>query len=326
MTRKAPEATAARLKELLPAADIRVAEPMEAHTTFRAGGKADLFVTVSGVADLCACIRLLKEAGVPFFFAGRGSNLLVSDKGWHGAIIRPGGGCFQELRIDGTRVTAGAAVTLFQAAQAANEASLSGMEALSGIPGSIGGALAMNAGAYGTEMKDVVTGVTALDLQLLSGVPQSGAEDDASATDAVIRLTGEEMRFGYRTSVAKTRPLVFLEAELSLTPGDREEIRGRMQELQKQRSTKQPLEYPSAGSTFKRPEGHFAGKLIEEAGLRGFTVGGAQVSEKHCGFIVNKGGATATDILTLMRHVRARVLETSGVPLEPEVMILGEEL
>ena len=325
MKKANPEKLAAQLREILPGTDIRVAEPMDAHTTFRAGGRADLFVSVESVTDLAACIALLMREEMPFFVAGRGSNLLVSDKGYHGAVLRPGGGQFQELRTDGAKITAGAAVTLFQAAQTALETGLSGMEALSGIPGTIGGALAMNAGAYGTEMKDVGEGVRALDLQMLSDALRRGAED-AAATECVIRLTAEEMQFGYRTSLAKTRPLVFLEAELSLMPGDQEEIRGRMQELQTQRSTKQPLEYPSAGSTFKRPEGHFAGKLIEEAGLRGYSVGGTQVSEKHCGFVINKGGASATDILTLMRHVRARVLENSGITLEPEVMILGEEL
>lgn len=325
MSKVNPEKLAAQLREAFPGTDIRVAEPMDAHTTFRAGGRADLFISVENVTDLAACIALLMREEMSFFVAGRGSNLLVSDKGYHGAVLRPGGGQFQKLQTDGAKITAGAAVTLFQAAQAALESGLSGMEALSGIPGTIGGALAMNAGAYGTEMKDVARDVRALDLQLLSEALRRGAED-AAATECVIHLTAEEMQFGYRTSLAKTRPLVFLEAELSLTPGDQEEIRGRMQELQTQRSTKQPLEYPSAGSTFKRPEGHFAGKLIEDAGLRGYTVGGAQVSEKHCGFVINKGGASATDILTLMRSVRERVHETFGVTLEPEVMILGEEL
>ncbi|MBR5968897.1 MAG: UDP-N-acetylmuramate dehydrogenase [Lachnospiraceae bacterium] len=314
MEYKTTEALAEALRKLIPAADIRVAEPMEGHSTFRAGGAADLFIDLESVADLRTCVTLLSREEMPFFLLGRGSNLLVSDKGYPGAVLHLCGAAFKELVIEETKLTAGASVTLHQAAQAAYEAGLSGMEALSGIPGTVGGALTMNAGAYGTEMKDVVQRVTALDLRQLS-----------ETEEGIVRLSAEEMCFAYRGSVAKTRPLVFLEAELALTPGQQEDIRARMQELQAKRTEKQPLEFPSAGSTFKRPEGHFAGKLIEDAGLRGYRAGGAQVSEKHCGFIINTGGATATDILTLMRQVRDRVRETSGVTLEPEVMILGEE-
>lgn len=316
MTGSTPEATAARLRELLPAADIRVAEPMETHTTFRAGGKADLFIPVRSSQTLYGLIRFFGEQGIPYVILGRGSNVLVSDRGYHGAVLTLQGDVFCDLEVRGEEMICGAAVSLHQAAEAACEAGLSGMEALAGIPGSIGGALAMNAGAYGTEMKDVVYMVKALD-----------AEREATEeADPLVDITNGGMHFGYRTSVAKERPLVFLETIMRLQKGNPEEIRNKMRDFREQRREKQPLEYPSAGSTFKRPEGHFAGKLIEDAGLRGYTVGGAQVSEKHCGFVINKGGATATDILTLMREVRRRVSEHSGVSLEPEVMILGEEL
>lgn len=300
----------------LPGTEVREAEPMAQHTSFRAGGAADLFVPVRSSQTLYGLIRFFGEQGIPYVILGRGSNVLVSDLGYHGAVLTLQADVFCDLEVRGEEMICGAAVSLHQAAEAACEAGLSGMEALAGIPGSIGGALAMNAGAYGTEMKDVVHMVKALDAE----------RESTEEADPLVDITNAGMHFGYRTSVAKERPLVFLKTILRLQKGNPEEIRNKMRDFREQRREKQPLEYPSAGSTFKRPEGHFAGKLIEEAGLRGYSVGGAQVSEKHCGFVINKGGASATDILTLMRNVRERVHETFGVTLEPEVMILGEEL
>ena len=294
---------------------------MEKHTTFRVGGPADRFVVAQTLKQLLSAIRLLEKTEEPYEVLGRGSNLLVGDRGYRGTILSLRG--LSEIRSEGNIITAGAGAALGNVARAALEQSLAGMEFAAGIPGSVGGAMVMNAGAYGGEMREITQSVTIL-------FPDELADtDDSNNAESGIRtLTGEEMRFGYRTSILKesasgSRGIV-LSAAFHLMPGDMGAIRSRMDELAAKRLEKQPLEYPSAGSTFKRPEGNFAGKLIEEAGLRGFSVGGAQVSEKHCGFVINRGGASARDIRSLIGEVQERVLEHSGIRLEPEVLFLGE--
>lgn len=303
---------------ILPPEDIFADEPMDRHTTFRAGGRAALFAYVRSVKALRKCCGLLAGEGVPYLIIGKGSNLLVSDAGYPGALLCLTGAAFRSCAMvrdadDRQVLRTGAAVPLSELAHIAAEHGIAGFVPLSGIPGTVGGALTMNAGAYGGEMKDVVLRVEALDAEA-EGLP-------------AITLPAEDMAFGYRTSLAKKRRLLFLSADfLTDQHEDPETLIGQMRLLAETRKEKQPLEYPSAGSTFKRPEGAFAAKLIEDAGLKGTSVGGAQVSEKHAGFLVNKGGATASDIIALMRKVRNRVEETSGIRLEAEVILLGEEL
>ena len=281
-------------------------EPMARHTTFRIGGPADYFVELGSIEQIRAAIQVCREENLPWFVLGRGSNLLVSDKGYRGVILSIYKD-FQKTEIQGETVMVQAGVLLTTLSGKVLDASLTGLEFASGIPGTIGGAVVMNAGAYGGEMKDIVRKVTVLD--------QDGE---------VRTLTCGEMQFGYRTSLAKKKGYIVLGAELTLKQGEKEKIRGEMQALKAKRIEKQPLEFPSAGSTFKRPEGYFAGKLIMDAGLRGAAVGGAQVSEKHCGFVVNTGNATAADVRELMRQVQGKVQEQFGVHLEPEVRFLGE--
>lgn len=295
-----------KLKSRIPLCTVSVQEPMERHTTFRAGGPADYYIEPGNPDELCEVLLLCREEGMPCFVIGNGSNLLVSDTGYRGAIVSTGKAC-TNITVKGTRITAGAGVPLSTVSRLAMQAGLAGMEFASGIPGSMGGAVAMNAGAYGSEMKDILVSALAL-------------TDEGK----IVRLSSGDLGLEYRTSVISKRGYIVLEAEFSLKPGLSEEIRGRMEELARRRREKQPLEYPSAGSTFKRPEGHFAGKLIQDAGLRGLAVGGAQVSEKHCGFIVNRGGAAASDIMRLCREVQRRVEERFGIALEMEVKILGE--
>ena len=279
---------------------------MARHTTFRIGGPADYFVELGSIEQIRAAIQVCREENLPWFVLGRGSNLLVSDKGYRGVILSIYKD-FQKTEIQGETVTVQAGVLLTTLSGKVLDASLTGLEFASGIPGTIGGAVVMNAGAYGGEMKDIVRKVTVLD--------QDGE---------VRTLTCGEMQFGYRTSLAKQKGYIVLGAELTLKQGEKEKIREEMQTLKAKRIEKQPLEFPSAGSTFKRPEGYFAGKLIMDAGLRGAAVGGAQVSEKHCGFVVNTGNATAADVRELMRQVQGKVQEQFGVHLEPEVRFLGE--
>ena len=295
-----------RLKELLGEAKVLVQEPMASHTTFRIGGPADYFVMPETVEELEAVLKLCKEEQMPYFILGNGSNLLVGDKGFRGVVIQLYKN-FDGLQIEGTKLTAKAGAMLIRVAKESGKAGLTGLEFASGIPGTIGGAMVMNAGAYGGEMKDVVTAVTVL------------TEDGDIKT-----LTGEEMKFRYRGSVVEDEGYIVLEAVMELKEGNLEEIQVRIDELSVQRRTKQPIEYPSAGSTFKRPEGYFAGKLIQDAELRGYRVGGAQVSEKHCGFVINAGGATASDVMQLMQDVSDKVNAQFGVTLEPEVKRIGE--
>lgn len=296
-----------KLNNVIAKDSILIDEPMSRHTTFRVGGPADFFVTPKAKEEVRDVICICKEAGMPYYIIGNGSNLLVSDAGYRGVIVQI---CkeMNEVKVEGDLVKAQAGALLSGIAAKALGAELSGFEFASGIPGTIGGACVMNAGAYGGEMKDVLESVTAL-----------------TGEGKIIELGRNELELGYRTSVIAKKGYIVLGAVLKLERGDGEKIKTYMDELKEKRVTKQPLEYPSAGSTFKRPEGYFAGKLIEDAGLRGFQVGGAQVSEKHCGFVINRDHATAADIMELMRQVQIRVKENSGVDLEPEVKRLGDE-
>ena len=283
---------------------IRTQEPMKNHTTFRIGGPADIFAAPKTMEQAAAIIRICREQNYPFYVIGNGSNLLVSDEGYRGLVLQLFRN-FNDISLEGEELTVQAGAMLAVIAKRALEAGLTGFEFAAGIPGTIGGAAVMNAGAYGGEMKDVLTEVTVL-----------------TAENEIITVPAEELELSYRHSIIPEKNWIVLGAKLKLQKGDPEAIRQRMDELKEQRVTKQPLEYPSAGSTFKRPEGHFAGKLIQDAGLRGFTVGGAQVSEKHCGFVVNKGDATASDVKQLMDEVRRIVKEQFDVVLEPEVKML----
>lgn len=297
--------TISRLKEALGESNVLFNEPMSSHTTFRIGGNADIFVTPQGAESVCKAVEIAKESGLPYYIMGNGSNLLVKDKGFRGIIIQIYKG-LSHIEVKDDIIVAGAGTLLSAAARKALEASLTGMECLSGIPGTVGGAVCMNAGAYGGEIKDVA---------ISSKVLVNGA---------VETIDNKASEFGYRTSRIMREHMIVLEASFGLEKGDRDEIRNKMQELAHQRNTKQPVELPSAGSTFKRPEGYFAGKLIDDSGLRGCSVGRAQVSPKHCGFIVNNGGATAGEVLELIDHVRKTVYDRFGVMLEPEVRIIGE--
>ena len=293
------------LQNVMGGSGIFMEEPMKKHTTFRVGGPADVLVQPDETA-LAAILALCRQYHVSYSFIGNGSNLLVGDKGIRGVVIEmtdPMG----NIEVDGTKITAQAGAMLSKIANTAASNGLGGMEFAAGIPGSVGGAVVMNAGAYGGEMKDILTEVTVLD-----------------ENNEVRVLKKEELELGYRTSIVAKKGYVVLSAKVELKKGDQTKIRERMNELKVQRTTKQPLEYPSAGSTFKRPEGYFAGKLIMDSDLRGYRVGGAQVSEKHCGFVINAGGATAEDVVTLMKNVTDIVYEKFGVKLEPEVKFLGE--
>ncbi|GLC79621.1 UDP-N-acetylmuramate dehydrogenase [Lacrimispora brassicae] len=297
-------------EKLLGAADkdhIKVGEEMRKHTSFRVGGPAACFVIPADEIELCGVMALCREEEVPFFILGNGSNLLVGDEGFDGVVISMES--FNRCEVDKETgiVMAGAGASLKRIAQEAYKASLTGLEFAAGIPGTLGGAVVMNAGAYGSEMKEVLKSVKVLTIR-----------------GEVQEIPVDQLSLGYRTSCIIPKQYVVLEARIRLRDGDEVSIKNRMDELARRRKEKQPLEYPSAGSTFKRPEGHFAGKLIEEAGLRGFALGGAQVSEKHCGFVINKDHATAADIRNLCEEVKKRVFKNSGVALEMEVKTLGK--
>ena len=281
-------------------------EPMSRRTTFRLGGPADIFFLPESPEQVVSAIEAAKAAGTPWLVVGNGSNLLVRDGGIRGLVIGLGEGMAAIARTEHV-ITAWAGASLKRVSAYAQASGLSGLEFASGIPGSLGGGCAMNAGAYGGQLSDVL-----VDARVL--------------LDGVVRtLTVEEMQMGYRTSLPLRRGGIVISARFALTPDDPEALAARMRELNARRRDKQPLNYPSAGSTFKRPEGYFAGALIEQAGLKGKRVGGAQVSEKHAGFIVNTGGATAADILTLIGTVQDEVADRFGVRLETEVRILGED-
>ena len=286
--------------------NVHTDEPMSRHTTFRIGGNADYFVKPGNADEVAAVIVVCREYNIPYFILGNGSNLLVSDDGYRGMIINIMDN-MDSVTVDGRIITAQAGAMLVRVSVMARDNALTGLEFASGIPGTIGGAVYMNAGAYGGEMKNVVKTVRAID-----------------EYGRIYELDSEKMDFSYRHSIVEERKLIVLEVTLELEHGSREAIDDRMKELAEARRSKQPLEYPSAGSTFKRPEGYFAGKLIMDAGLRGYSVGGAQVAEKHCGFVINKGGATASDVVELIRDVQHDVDDKFGVTLEPEVKMLGE--
>lgn len=281
-------------------------EPMKKHITFRVGGPAACFLMPSTKEQIEEIVHICQEEKTPCFILGNGSNLLVSDQGYDGAVLQIYKN-MNQVAVNGEQLQVQAGALLSAIARKALDAGLTGMEFAAGIPGTLGGAVVMNAGAYGGEMKDILESVTVL---------TSKGEQK--------KLYKEELQLGYRTSVVKEKGYIVLEAVLNLKKGDPEAIKSRMDELKEQRVTKQPLEYPSAGSTFKRPEGYFAGKLIQDAGLRGYQVGGAQVSEKHCGFVINKENATATDVVNLIHDVQRIVYEKFQVQLDTEVKFLGE--
>lgn len=285
--------------------NVLLLEPMAAHTTFQVGGAADFFIKITSLQQLVKTIPYLNALGLEYFILGNGSNLLVSDNGYQGVILQIGPS-MSDIWVEGTKIRAQAGASLAKLAKTAMEHGLTGLEFAAGIPGTVGGAVVMNAGAYGGEMEQVVTGVHV--------VAQDGN---------ILELDHNGMEFSYRSSILKNRPFVVTEVTLTLQEGDQSAIQAKMEEYAQQRRSKQPLQYPSAGSTFKRPDGYYAGKLIMDAGLRGLRVGGAQVSEKHCGFIINDSHAQASDIYELIQEVRERVYERFGVRLEPEVIMLG---
>ena len=294
------------LRGFVPTENIHLQEPMSGHTTFKVGGPAACLIELEREEQLCNIQRYLSLVEVPFFVLGNGSNVLVSDEGYPGVVLQIGekmGG----IRVEGTRIVAQAGALLSQVARAALSQELTGLEFASGIPGTVGGGVVMNAGAYGGEMKQVVTKVRV--------VNQSGE---------IMELDNSTMEFGYRYSTIRNKPFVVTEVTFQLKEGKAEEIKAVMDDLAARRREKQPLEYPSAGSTFKRPEGYYAGELIMNAGLRGYRIGGAKVSEKHCGFVVNMGNATAMDIMDVIRDVQDCVKEKFNVDLEPEVVFLGK--
>lgn len=295
-----------RLEHILREEQILQNELMARHTTFRIGGPADYFLIPDDKEQVRRIIEICKEENMPYYIIGNGSNLLVSDKGYRGVVIQLYTR-MAEIRADGENIHAQAGASLAKIAAAALREELTGFEFAAGIPGTLGGACIMNAGAYGGEMKDVLEEVTVL------------------TKEGEIRVISKEnLDMGYRTSAAAKNGDTVLEAVIKLEKGEKNKIQARMEELKEKRISKQPLEYPSAGSTFKRPEGYFAGKLIQDAGLRGYRIGGAMVSEKHCGFVINAGGATAADVDALIKYISQKVNEHAGVTLEPEVKRLGE--
>lgn len=294
------------IRKLGKQVEILVAEPMKNHTTFRIGGPADALALPKTPEEVAEVVRFCHEHAQPYYVLGNGSNLLVSDEGYRGLVLQLYRN-FNDIQVNGETITVQSGAMLAAVARTAYQTGLTGLEFASGIPGTIGGAVVMNAGAYGGEMKNVLKEVTVL-----------------TKEGEVLVIPAKALELGYRTSVIPKNGWIVLGAVLQLKKGDQEQILARMEELKEQRITKQPLDLPSAGSTFKRPEGYFAGKLIMDAGLRGFTVGGAQVSEKHCGFVVNRGDATAADVWELICEVKRRVKEMTGVELEPEVKLLGD--
>ena len=295
-----------KLSKIVRKEQILEEEPMKKHTTFRIGGPAEYLILPQTTEEIADVIKLCRQEEIPWYIVGNGSNLLVADEGVRGVVIQLRRN-FNQIQVEGCQIRMQAGAQNAAVAKRALDASLTGFEFAAGIPGTIGGAVVMNAGAYGGEMKDILKEVTVLD--------QNGM---------IKTIPAEELELGYRTSIIARKGYVVLEAVIVLKTGDPKEIKAAMDDLKEKRVTKQPLEYPSAGSTFKRPEGYFAGKLIMDAGLRGFSVGGAQISEKHCGFVINKGNATAKDVTELMDETKKIVMEKFGVALEPEVKRLGQ--
>ena len=294
------------LKQKMPG-HVFCNEPMKKHTSFKIGGPVDILVQPQDADALAQALAAARDCKVPVTILGNGSNVLVRDKGIRGLVIKIGN-ALKTFRQDGERLYFGAGYSLALASRKAWECGLSGMEFAVGIPGSIGGAVYMNAGAYNGEMKCVVESVRVMDM-----------------AGKAMELTAEDLQFGYRKTSLQQSGYIITEVCLKMQPGDKEAIKAMMDDFSSRRISKQPLELPSAGSMFKRPPGHFAGTLIEQAGLKGYTVGGAQVSEKHAGFVVNRGSATAADVLQLIADVRRIVMEKAGVELHPEVLVIGEE-
>lgn len=295
------------LLRFVPEENIRLQEQMADHTTFRIGGPADCFVQLENETQLKGILRYLGLAQIPHFVLGNGSNVLVSDEGYRGIILQIGQK-MNGISVSGNHIIAKAGASMAQAAHAALEHGLSGLEFASGIPGTVGGGAVMNAGAYGGEMAQVVTRVNVV-----------------SREGELLELDNETMEFGYRSSSIRNNSFAVTEVEFCLRADEKENIRARMEDLAARRKEKQPLDYPSAGSTFKRPEGNFAGKLIMEAGLKGFQIGGARVSEKHCGFVVNTGDARASDVRDVINRIQEQVKDRFHVRLEPEIVFLGWE-
>ena len=285
--------------------NVRINEPMKNHTTFKIGGPAQYYVTPESVTQIQEVVSLCRDMNIPLHVIGNGSNILVGDDGVDGVVLALFN-TFSDYEIKDNVITAQAGMSLIKLAVIALREGLTGLEFASGIPGSVGGAVYMNAGAYDGQMKDVVTSVTVLD--------EAGN----------IRILGrDELDMGYRTSAVAKHNMIVLQVIIELKAGNKEQIKDRMNQLSELRKQKQPLEYPSAGSTFKRPEGYFAGKLIADAGLKGYSIGGAAVSEKHAGFVVNMGGATAKDVVELTDYIKKRIIEQFGVTLELEIKKIG---
>lgn len=282
-------------------------EPMSKHTSFKIGGDADIFITVNSISDLTKVIEVLNNFNVPFFIIGNGSNLLISDKGIRGAVIKLGGEFSNIELVDDNTIECGAGVLISKLCSFACQNSLSGLEFAYGIPGTAGGAVFMNAGAYGSEMKDVMLSAKSL-----------------TFSGEIINRSAEEMELSYRKSIYRQVDEIILSAKLELKKGDKLHIKEKMNEFIARRKEKQPLEYPNAGSVFKRPVGNFAGTLIQTCGLKGKKIGGAMVSEKHSGFIINTGNATCEDVVNLIDHIKATVFEKSNIALECEVEIVGD--
>lgn len=294
------------LKEM-EVGEIRIDEMMKNHTSFKIGGPADIMILPKDEDEILRAIKACRDNNIDFFIMGNGSNLLIKDGGIRGVVIKINDN-FNDIKISGDKVYAKAGALLTALSRRAAENSLTGVEFANGIPGTIGGAVTMNAGAYGGEIKDIVTKVRVID-----------------KGNNIIEYENDDMNFGYRTSKVIEDDLVVLGMEIQLKDGNYNKIKEKMQELTKKRTSKQPLELPSGGSTFKRPKGYYAGKLIDDSNLRGFQYGGAQVSEKHCGFVVNIGGATCEDVLGIIKTVQKTVMDKFGVELETEIKVIGED-
>ncbi len=295
------------LRANIPEEQILLNESMKKHTSFRIGGPADIMVVPHDTEQVKTAIEIFKAHNIPYFIMGRGSNLLVRDKGIRGGVIKLADG-FSKAKVTDRQIQAQAGILLSSLSNLALRAELTGLEFASGIPGTLGGAVAMNAGAYGGEIKDVIEKVIVLD-----------------ENQKVLSFTNSEMNFGYRKSIVQNTKMIVLEVYMTLEKGNYQESKEKIKELTKRRREKQPLNYPSAGSTFKRPVGYYAGKLIQDSGLKGMRVGNAQISELHSGFIINMGDATADDVIKLIEKVKTRVYDRFGVNLEPELKIIGEE-
>ena len=294
------------IEKYIDSSKVKYNEPMSKYTTMKIGGNADVLVTPENIDDVINTIGFAKENNIPVTIVGNGSKLLVLDNGIRGIVIKFGSK-FSNIQITDDTIVVDAGVTLPRLAILAKDNSLSGLEFASGIPGNVGGAVYMNAGAYGSEMANVIEEVTYLDEYL-----------------NIKTITNKKCNFGYRKSIFRENNYVILSTKLKLTKGNKEEIESLMKQNNESRRTKQPLEYPNAGSTFKRPEGYFVGKIIDDLGLKGYQIGDAQISTKHSGFIVNKGNATAKDVVSLINYIKEKVQEAYGVLLEEEIIVLGE--